>query len=100
MLARGEMPGRAIVSGMGLDGIVHSGGRSAFFRRILTQLGTFERGSLEWMTEAFLKTMGGDPVALIHILSTFVDTPVDDIARIGTQTLVLTGADDHDHGSA
>jgi pimeloyl-ACP methyl ester carboxylesterase len=100
MLVRGAAPGRAIVAGMGLDGIVHSGGRSAFFRRILTHLGTFERGSLEWMTEAFLKTVGGDPVALIHILSTFVDTSTEDIARIRTPTLVLTGADDLDHGSA
>ena len=94
MLVRGAMPGRAIVAGMGLDGIVHSGGRSAFFRRILTQLGTFERGSIEWMTEAFLKTVGGDPLALIHILATFVDTPIEDVARIRTPTLVLTGADD------
>jgi len=100
MLVRGAMPGRAIVAGMGLDGIVHSGGRSAFFRRILTQLGTFERGSIEWMTEAFLKTVGGDPLALIHVLATFVDTPIEDVARIRTPTLVLTGADDHDNGSA
>jgi pimeloyl-ACP methyl ester carboxylesterase len=100
MLARGAVPGRAIVAGMGLDGIVHSGGRSAFFRRILTHLGTFERGSLEWMTEAFLKTVGGDAVALTHILSTFVDTPIEDMERIRTPTLVLTGADDRDNGSA
>ena len=100
MLVRGAMPGRAIVAGMGLDGIVHSGGRSAFFRRILTEPGTFERLSVEWMTEAFLKTVGGDPVALLHILATFVDTPIEDVARIRTPTLVLTGADDHDNGSA
>jgi pimeloyl-ACP methyl ester carboxylesterase len=100
MLARGALPGRAIVAGMGLEGIVQPGGRSGFFRRILTQLGTFERGSLEWMTEAFLKTVGGDPAALIHVLGTFVDTPIEDIARIRTPTLVLTGADDRDNGSA
>ena len=100
MLARGALPGRAIVAGMGLEGIVHPGGRSGFFRRILTQLGTFERGSLEWMTEAFLKTVGGDPAALIHVLGTFVDTPIEDIAGIHTPTLVLTGADDSDNGSA
>ncbi|HLZ98485.1 MAG TPA: alpha/beta fold hydrolase [Steroidobacteraceae bacterium] len=100
MLVRGAMPERAIISGMGLEGIVHSGGRSAFFRRILTQLGTFERGSLEWMTEAFLKTVGGDPVALTHVLATFVDTPAEEIAKIRIPTLVLTGADDHDNGSA
>ena len=100
MLVRGAMPGRAIVSGMGLEGIVHAGGRSAFFRRVLTHLGTFERGSIEWMTEAFLKTVGGDPVALLHILATFVDTPIEEIAAIRTPTLVLTGADDNDNGSA
>jgi pimeloyl-ACP methyl ester carboxylesterase len=100
MLVRGATPGRAIVGGMGLDGIVHPGARSGFFRRVLAQLGTFERGSLEWMTEAFLKTVGGDPVALMHILATFVDTPIGDLARIPTPTLVLTGADDHDNGSA
>jgi pimeloyl-ACP methyl ester carboxylesterase len=100
MLVRGAMPGRAVVAGMGLDGIVHSGARSAFFRRILTHLGTFERGSLEWMTEAFLKTVDGDPVALIHVLGTFVDTSIEDIARLRTPTLVLTGTDDHDNGSA
>jgi pimeloyl-ACP methyl ester carboxylesterase len=100
MLVRGAAPGRAIVAGMGLDGIVHPGGRSAFFRRILTQPGTFERGSLEWMSEAFLKTVAGDPVSLLHILATFTDTPIEDIARIRVPTLVLTGADDHDNGSA
>ncbi len=100
MLVRGATPGCAIVSGMGLDGIVHSGGRSALFRRILTQLGTFERGSVEWRSEAFLKTVGGDPVALLHLLDTFVDTPIEDIARIRIPTLVLAGAEDHDNGSA
>ena len=67
MLVRGAMPGRAIVAGMGLDGIVHSGGRSAFFRRILTERGTFERLSVEWMTEAFLKTVGGDQIGRAHV---------------------------------
>jgi pimeloyl-ACP methyl ester carboxylesterase len=100
MLARGATPGRAIVAGMGLEGIVHTGGRSAYFRRILTHLGTFERGSADWMTEAFLKTVGGDPVALLAILDTFVDTPREVLERIETPTLVLAGSEDDDNGSA
>jgi len=44
--------------------------------------------------------VGGDPDALIHILGTFVGTPLEHIARIHTPTLVLTGADDRDNGSA
>jgi pimeloyl-ACP methyl ester carboxylesterase len=100
MLARGAAPRRAIVAGMGLEGIVHTGGRSAYFRRILGNLGTFERGSSEWMAEAFLKTVGGDPVALLHVLGTSVDTPREALARIGVPTLVLVGAEDGDNGSA
>jgi pimeloyl-ACP methyl ester carboxylesterase len=100
MLARGAAPRRAIVAGMGLEGIVHAGGRSAFFRRILTNLGSFARGSPEWMAEAFLKTVGGDPVALLHVLGTSVDTPREALARIGMPTLVLVGAEDDDTGSA
>lgn len=99
MLARGARPGRAIVAGAGWDGIVNTGGRGARFRHILTNLGTFERGSAEWMAEAFLKTVGGDPVALLQVLDTFVDTPREDLERIETPALVLMGSDDHDTGS-
>jgi pimeloyl-ACP methyl ester carboxylesterase len=99
MLARGARPGRAVVSGAGWDGIVNTAGRGVHFRHILTNLGTFQRGSAEWMAEAFLKTVGGDPVALLHVLDTFVDTSSEDLARVDTPTLVLMGSDDHDTGS-
>jgi pimeloyl-ACP methyl ester carboxylesterase len=85
---------------MGLEGILHAGGRSAFFRRVLSNLGTFERGSPEWMAEAFLKSVGADPVALLHILDTGVDTPRESLAQLGMPTLVLAGAQDEDNGSA
>ncbi len=39
-------------------------------------------------------------MALTHILATFVDTPIEDVAQIRTPTLVLTGVEDHDNGSA
>ncbi|MDB5406657.1 MAG: hydrolase [Rhodospirillales bacterium] len=100
MLARGARPGRAIIAGMGLEGILDATGRGAVFRRILANLGTFERGSPEWMAEAFLKTVGGDPVALLHVLDTSVDTPREALARIAVPTLVLAGVEDDDNGSA
>jgi pimeloyl-ACP methyl ester carboxylesterase len=99
MLARGAMPGRAIVAGAGWDGIVNTAGRGVYFRNILTNLGTFPRGSAEFMAEAFLKTVGGDPVALLHVLDTFVDTPREELQEIQTPTLVLIGDEDHDTGS-
>ncbi|GIL38568.1 alpha/beta fold hydrolase [Roseiterribacter gracilis] len=100
MLARGARPKRAIVAGMGLEGILHTAGRGSHFRHILTNLGTFARNSPEWMAEAFLKTTGGDPVALLHVLSTFVDTPREALAALEMPILVLSGVDDHDNGSA
>ena len=100
MLARGARPGRAIVAGMGLEGILHAGERGAFFRRVLTNLGTFERGSPEWMAEAFLKTVNGDPIALLRVLDTNVDTPPAALGAIALPVLVAAGSEDDDNGSA
>lgn len=100
MLARGATPGRAVVAGTGIEGIVDAAGRGEHFRRILTQLGTFERGSAEWKAERFLRSVGGDPEALVRVLDTFVDTSREQLARITTPVLVLVGDQDEDQASA
>jgi len=100
MLVRGAAPRKAVVAGMGLDGMLDTGGRGEFFRRVLSNPGSFKSGSLEWMSEVFLKTVGGDPLALLHILDTSVDTPREDFAAARMPVLTLSGADDHDNGSA
>lgn len=99
MLSKGATPRRAVLCGMGLDGILHTAGRGDYFRHVLTNLGSFERGSSEWMTEAFLKTTKGDPIALLNILETFVDTTPAELAAIDRPVLVVTGAEDGDNGS-
>ena len=99
MLANGARPRRAVIAGMGLTGIVSTAGRGGYFRHVLTNLGSFERGSGEWMTEAFLKTTGGDPVALLNVLETFVDTPIEAVETIDVPTLIVAGIDDDDNGS-
>ena len=100
MLARGATPGRAILGGMGLEGIFHTQGRGDYFRNILTHLGQHKQGSAEWLAEAFLKTVGGDPVALLHVLDTFADTAREALGTIQTPTLVVCGVEDQDNGSA
>lgn len=100
MLANGAAPRRVVLSGMGLTGIVATQGRGGYFRRILTNLGSFARGTPEWLTEAFLKTTGGDPVALLRILDTFVDTDAATLARIAQPTGVICGVEDQDNGPA
>ncbi|HEX8302186.1 MAG TPA: alpha/beta fold hydrolase [Sphingomonas sp.] len=99
MLVNGATPRRAVLSGMGLAGLVDTQGRGAYFRRVLANLGSFERGTSEWMTEAFLKTTKGDPQALLNVLETFVDTSEVEIAAIDVPILVVTGIDDDDNGS-
>lgn len=100
MLANGASPRRVVIAGMGLQGLTDTQGRGDYFRRVLTNLGSFARGSSEWMTEAFLNTTKGDPVALLHILDTFVDTPRAEVAAIAQPTLVLSGVEDQDNGPA
>ena len=99
MLVNGARPGRAVLAGMGLTGILQTSGRGEYFRNILTNLGSFERGTNERMTEAFLKTTRGDPVALLNVLGTFVDTPLEALAAIDVLVAVVTGAEDDDNGS-
>jgi pimeloyl-ACP methyl ester carboxylesterase len=100
MLATGATPRRVVFSGMGLDGLIDTGRRAGHFRHVLTNLGKHERGSGAWMAEAFLKTTGGDPVALLGILDTFVDTPAATLQAFAQPTLVVNGLDDDDNGSA
>jgi len=100
MLATGATPRRVVIAGMGLDGITRADRRAGHFRNILTNLGKHERGSPEWLAEAFLKTTGGDPVALLGIIETFVGSPEEAIDAIVQPVLVVSGKDDDDNGSA
>jgi pimeloyl-ACP methyl ester carboxylesterase len=52
------------------------------------------------MAEAFLKTTGGDPAALRHILDSFVDTTAAEIAGWTLPVAVICGEQDDDNGSA
>jgi pimeloyl-ACP methyl ester carboxylesterase len=100
MVILGATPRRLIVSGMGLKGMLNTGGRAAHFKKILTGLGTHERGSPEWLAEAFLKTTKGDPLALLPLLDSFVDSTGEELRSITMPTLVLAGMEDQDNGPA
>ncbi|WP_258043043.1 alpha/beta fold hydrolase [Sphingomonas sp. NBWT7] len=100
MLATGATPRRIVFSGMGLEGLTMAERRAGHFRHILTNLSKHERGSPAWLAEAFLKTTGGDPVALLGVIDTFVSTPPDVVAGFDQPAVVVNGVDDDDNGSA
>lgn len=99
ILALGAKPRCAVIGGTGLEPILHASGRGENHRRILTSLGTFEPGSLEAQIEAYLTEIDADPVALLHVLDTFVDTPLEAFAGVEVPTLVIAGEADNDRGS-
>jgi len=90
---RGRLPARH-------TGRLHATSRNDHFRRILTNLGAFERRSAEGKAEAFLKSTGADPVAALYLLDSGVDTPPEALAKIDVPVLVLAGAEDDDNGTA
>jgi pimeloyl-ACP methyl ester carboxylesterase len=100
MTIMGASPRRLVIAGMGLRGMLETGRRSAHFRKVLTGMGTHPRGSNEWMAEAFLKTTGGDPKALLPLLGSFVDSTEAELRAIAIPALVVSGIEDQDNGPA
>jgi pimeloyl-ACP methyl ester carboxylesterase len=100
MMVRGCAPARAVVAGMGLDNITSTGSSTEWFRHVLSHYGTFRHGDPEFMAQAFVKTVDGDPEALLRVIESSVDTPVEQIGAVQVPTLVLMGDQDDDHGSA
>ncbi|HEV2866156.1 MAG TPA: alpha/beta hydrolase [Allosphingosinicella sp.] len=100
MAIAGATPRRLVISGMGLRGMLDTGRRAGHFEKILTGLGTHKRGSPEWLAEAFLKTTGGDPEAMLPLVRSFVDSTEAELRAIRVPTLVLSGAEDQDNGPA
>lgn len=99
LLARGMKPGRAIVAGMGLEGLSGLGERRDFFLKAIEERDTAQRGDPHWMAIQFMKTMKVDPVAATLLLGTFGGVNMEEVAAIDTETLILCGREDRDNGS-
>ena len=100
LLARGLKPGRAILSGMGLEGLIGGTQRADFFKKVVNQPDGWPPGSPEAFAAAFMKQNKVDTTAVGLLLDTFVSTPLEVLHSIETRTLVLCGVDDRDNGSA
>src|SRR3546814_10948609 len=100
MLIRGARPRRAVLGGMGLQGLVDTGRRSAHFHHVLDHIDEHPRGSPEWMAVQFLKTTKGDPMAMKPLLDSFTDSTEEEIRRVAVQSLVVCGEGDEGNGAA
>jgi len=100
MLVRGIRPGKAMLAGVGLEGLLNLGSRTDFFRKVLEGAGSHLKYSPEWLAEAFLKTSKGDPQSLLLLLDHFPAIPRAALIELDLPILVLSGIEDRDNGSA
>lgn len=98
MIARGASARRVVLAGMGLDGLTDATARVGHFRHIFTNPGSFPKFSAGWNVEAFLKTTGGDPVALNLLLDAFTSADEETVAAIRQPVLVVAGDSDDEVG--
>lgn len=96
----GLAPRRLVLGGMGLTGLSGWAGRSAHFVDAIDRFGSIERGDKAFVAQAFMKTMKIDRVAARLLLGSVDDTSPSAIAQVTMPTLCVSGADDHDNGSA
>ncbi len=97
---RGMAPGRLILAGMGLAGLIDVHRRTDWFLEVIAAPDSFARGSPGWLAAQFMKTNRIDGAAVAHVLRSQVASGAGDIARLTLPTLVVCGADDADNGSA
>jgi pimeloyl-ACP methyl ester carboxylesterase len=100
LVIRGMRPRRVVLGGMGIDGIVGTGRRTDFFLRVIETREHAAAGTPEWMAAQFMKSTGVDPEGAAHMLRSQVPTRREALSAIAMPALVVSGADDHENGSA
>ncbi len=100
LLVRGMTPGRVILSGMGLTGLIGGTDRANWFLDVIANADSFQPGTPEHAAAVFMKANAVDGAAVAHVLRSQISTPIDAIKAITTRTLVLCGKNDNDNGSA
>ena len=99
-VGEGLKPRRAILAGMGLEGLTGWLERKHFFVDAIANFETASRGDKHWMAIQFMKTMKVDRIAAALLLPTFTDAHPEWLAAFTMNTLVLCGTEDQDNGSA
>lgn len=100
VIGEGERPRKAILAGMGLEGLSDWNRRQAFFHEAIAQFDLAKRGDPWWMAIQFMKTMKVDRIAARHLLRTFEDAHREWLTAFTMPTMALCGTEDEDNGSA
>lgn len=96
----GLRPGKAILAGMGLEGLKKWERRKRFFLEAIDEFETAARGNPHWLAIQFMKTMKIDRAASALLLETFRDPGDGWLEPLAMPSLVVCGTEDEDNGSA
>ena len=98
-VGQGLRPGKAVIAGMGLEGLKGWLRRKHFFLEAIELFDTASRGDPHWLAIQFMKTMKVDCTAAALLLKSFVDAQDDWLQAFTMPTLVICGSEDNDNGS-
>lgn len=99
-VGEGLRPRRAILGGVGLEGLRNWEGRKTFFLDAIGGFDSIERGDPHWLSIQFMKSQKVDRRAAALLLESFADAFVDWLQAFTMPTLVVCGSEDDDNGSA
>lgn len=99
LIAEGARPRRAILAGMGLEGLKEWGRRSDFFLEAIDRRESVKREDPHFMAVMFMKTMKIDPVAARLLLQAGGPIDLDALAAADLPIAVVCGTEDRDNGS-
>lgn len=99
-IGEGLRPRRAILGGMGLQGLANWERRKTFFIDVIDRFDTLKRGDPHWLAAQFMKSQGVDRTAARLLLDSFEDVFMDWLGALTMPVLVVCGDKDEDNGSA
>src|SRR3954452_7903971 len=99
-VGEGLRPRRAVLGGAGLEGLRNWKRRKTFFLDVIDQFDRVQRGDPHWLSIQFMKSQGVDRTAAALLLESFEDAFMDWLKAFTMPTLVVSGSEDEDNGSA
>jgi pimeloyl-ACP methyl ester carboxylesterase len=98
-VGEGLRPRRALLGGMGLQGLEHWERRKHFFLEVIAMFDEVRRGDPHWISVQFMKSQRIDREAARCLLESFADVFMDWLKAFTMPTLVVCGSEDADNGS-
>jgi pimeloyl-ACP methyl ester carboxylesterase len=95
----GLKPRKAMLMGMGLEGLSGWLGRKEFFLDAIARFDTVKQGDPAFFTTLFMKSQKIDREAARHLLESFRDAEPEWLDAFSMPAMVLCGTEDQDNGS-